>query len=210
MEARSDARTARPRERGFTLVEALVALVVLAVGLLAIAKMSITYVRANSYSHLLSEATVAAQEKMEQMRSYASSERGDRFSVFDFDYLISTNPTFTSVEDPPGSGIPKTVPGLLSGSNGGSPVTTTGGTVYEVLYDDGNHGDGAAGDGVYGATDTVTIEGTGFTIARTWTVEPIPINGQTNFARVTVECSWTDRFGQTRTVHLESLVHRRQ
>lgn len=207
MGARSDVRTVGRGDEGFTLVETLVALVILAIGLLAVAKMSITYVRANSYSHLLSAATVAAQEKMEQLRSYATSERGDRFSVFDFDYLISTNPAFTSVDD---GGTLKTVAGLLSGSNGGTKLVTTNGAVYEVLYDDGAHGDGAAGDGVYGATDTVAVEGTGFAIDRVWTVEPIPLSGQTNFARIAVECSWTDRFGTTRSVRLESLVHRRQ
>lgn len=206
--------------RGFTLVETLVALVVLAVGLLALAAMNTTYVRANTASHEMSAATVLAEEKMEQLRGRATSERTDRFSAFDFDYLTSTDPCFSSVEDPPGSGTLVDVHGMLSGGSTvggctGAPVTTSGGTVYDVLYDDGNHGDGAAGDGVYGSTDSVPLSGLGgsFAVEREWTVEPLDVDSPTDdefdFARLAVRVAWTDR-GQTREVNLQSLVYRRQ
>ncbi len=200
------------RNRGFTLVELLVALVILAVGLLAVARMSLTYVRANTFSHVTSAASVLAQEKMEELRAYASGEQGGRFSVFNFDYLVSTDAAYTSIEDPPGSGTPLVVPGLLAGATA-SAVTTSGGTTYEVLYDDGNHGDGAAGDGVYGLSETVALEGTPFSVTRTWTVEPIdvdsPPDGQADYARLAVETSWTDRLGTQHTIRLESVVYRR-
>ncbi len=200
------------RSRGFTLVELLVALVILSVGLLAVARMSITYVKANTFSHVMSAATVFAQEKMEQLRSYATGDQGGRFSVFNFDYLVSTDAEYTSIEDPPGSGIPLVIPGLLAGATA-SPVTTSGGITYEVMYDDGSHSDGAAGDGVYGLSETVALEGTPFSITRTWTVEPIdvdsPPDGVPDYARLAVETQWTDRFGNSHTVRLESVVYRR-
>ncbi|GAB4259441.1 MAG: hypothetical protein Kow0092_07690 [Deferrisomatales bacterium] len=202
--------------RGFTLVETLVALVVLAVGLLALTKMSVTYVRANGFSHQLSEATVLAHEKMEQLRSYATSERADKYSVFDFDYLTSTAAVFASVEDPPDSGTLVQVPGLLAGGSA-TAVTTTGGTTYEVLYDDGAHGDAGADDGVWGNTESVAIPGqSGVTMTRTWTVEPLdtlPVgspDGVYDYARLTVLTRWTDRSGRSRQVYLQSVVHRRQ
>ena len=200
------------RCRGFTLVELLVALVILAVGLLAVARMSLTYVKANTFSHVVSAATVLAQEKMEELRSYATGEMGGRFSVFNFDYLVSTEAEYTSIEDPPGSGTPLVIPGLLAGASA-SPVTASSGVTYEVLYDDGNHGDGAAGDGVYGLTETVPVKGTPFSVTRVYTVEPIdvdsPPDGQADYARLAVETTWTDRFGNDHTVRLESVVYRR-
>lgn len=208
--------------RGFTLVETLVAIAVLSIGLLAVGVMSITYVRANTHAHTMSEAVVLASAKMEQLRSYATSERADSFSPFDFDYLTSTDPCLTTVIDPPGSGTSVQVPGLLSGGVTGpcgvtgAPVTLTGGNVYEALYDDGSHGDQTAADGVFTYTDTVDFSGigAGFTISRTWTVEPLALDvdgdGRGDYARLRVEASWADRSGQPRTVALESLAFRRQ
>ncbi|MEW6487409.1 MAG: prepilin-type N-terminal cleavage/methylation domain-containing protein [Thermodesulfobacteriota bacterium] len=202
--------------KGFTLVEVLVALAVLSVGLLAVAAMSISFVRANTHTHAMSEAVVLAAAKMEQLRSYATSERADTFSPFDFDYLTSTDPALTTVIDPPGSANQVTVSGLLSGT-AGTPVVLTGGNNYEVLYDDGtNGGDETAGDGIYTGSDVVDYSGTGagFTVSRRWMVEPLPIDvngdGRGDFARLRTEASWVDRSGGTRTVGMESLVFRRQ
>lgn len=222
--------------RGFTLVETLVAMVVLGVGLLAIAKMSMYYIRSNVAAHTISEAAVLAQEKMEQLRSYATSERADNFSVFDFNYLTSTDPCFTTVADPPvgyaGSTV-KNVPGLLSGGVAGTgtctgvtgaPLATTMGTTYEVMYDTGaalvtnpNYGDDTAGDGVWTGADRIyldtvsTTAGTGFFVTRRWMVEPmVAANGRTSFARLAVESYWTDQFGAEHDIRIESLVHMRQ
>jgi len=208
--------------RGFTLIETLVALVILSVGLLAVATMSFTYVRANAHSHQMSEAVVLGQAKMEQLRGYANSERSDNFSVFDFDYLTSTDPCLTTVEDPPGSAAFAQIPGLLSGGIvgacgfTGANVPMTGGNVYEVLFDDGTNGDVTGGDGVFTATDTVDYTGTGagFTVNRLWTVQPLAIDvdgdGRGDYALLHVESSWADRSGGTRTIRLDSLVFRRQ
>jgi prepilin-type N-terminal cleavage/methylation domain-containing protein len=208
--------------RGFTLIETLVALAILSIGLLAIATMSFTYVNANTQSHHMSEAVVLAESKMEQLRGYANSERSDNFSVFDFDYLTSTDPCLTTAEDPPGSGTFIQLPGLLSGGVTGAcgftgaNVTTTGGNVYEVLFDDGTNGDDTAGDGIFTGSDIRDFSGnaTGFTVSRLWTVEPLAIDvdgdGRGDYARLHVEASWLDRAGGTRTVRLDSLVFRRQ
>jgi prepilin-type N-terminal cleavage/methylation domain-containing protein len=194
--------------RGFTLVEALVAMVVLAVGLLAMAGMSITSVQANAYTQQLDAATAVARERMELLQSYSRPERADGFSVFDFDYLVNTGTNFASIEDPPGSGSPLVIHGLLSGSSGGTDVTSTGGKIFEVMYDDGSNGDQTAGDGVYTDADTVQTSATaaGYTVTRVWTVAQL----NDDFAAVTVQASWTGRFGQTRTVNLASVVNRRQ
>jgi prepilin-type N-terminal cleavage/methylation domain-containing protein len=210
------------RSRGFTLVEVLVGLVVLAVGLLALAKLSVVQVRAGTFGRLYGFATMMAQSKMEELRRDSSPNQPGTFSVYDFSYLVSTAANYTSVADPPSSTTLVTVPGLLSGSSSpaGAPVTTTGGTTYEVLYDDGTHGDASAGDGVYtcsdtlyAATGTTTAPAsgpTGPTVNRVWTVQPITLKSRIDFAKLTVTTTWTDKFNVDHTTHFESMAHRRQ
>lgn len=53
---------------GFTLVEVLVALVITAIGLLALAAMQLTTLRNNSGSYLRSQAAVAAADLVDRMR----------------------------------------------------------------------------------------------------------------------------------------------
>lgn len=215
-------------KRGFTLIEVLVALVVMAIGLLALARLNVVYLRATDQAHQISEGVLLAQDKMEDLRKYAIADQPGNYSVFDFDYLTSTTAVFTSVADPPGSGTSKPVAGLLAGAAapGAALTPTTGGTVYEVLYDDGasSHGDATAGDKVYSNSDTVDTRsqakgaagaGTGALIRRVWSVEPITlqtVSGQpvVDYARLTVEAEWVDKQDQPHRVHLESLAHRRQ
>ena len=187
-------------DRGFTLVETLVAMVVLAIGLLAVSQMTITYVRANTFNHEASEATLLAEEKMEQLRRWGTTDQPGNFQVFGFNYFISTDTTYTTLADG------TVVDGLLSGGSGGAAATNSAGTTYEVLTPSGA---GTFGSGLqYVGSDTVPLS-TGATVARTWSVEPITLRGRTDFARTTVTATWTGRAGQVRDIRLESLFNRR-
>ena len=62
---------ASARDAGFTLIEVLVGLVILAIGLLAIAGMQITSVKGNFFSSNLTQASVLAQDRLELLRSFA-------------------------------------------------------------------------------------------------------------------------------------------
>jgi type IV pilus assembly protein PilV len=58
-------------KKGFSLIEVLVGLVLLAIGLLAIAGMQITSVRGNFFSSNITQASILAQDRMETLRNLA-------------------------------------------------------------------------------------------------------------------------------------------
>lgn len=59
----------RPDQRGFTLVEALVALVILSIGLLGVAKLVMSAMRADDSAYMRGQATQLAYELLDEMRS---------------------------------------------------------------------------------------------------------------------------------------------
>jgi prepilin-type N-terminal cleavage/methylation domain-containing protein len=66
-------RTGSP-ERGSTLIEMLIALIVLAIGILAVAQMFPSGARAQVQDHLLTGASNFAQEKIEELSTFAWSD----------------------------------------------------------------------------------------------------------------------------------------
>jgi type IV pilus assembly protein PilV len=56
-------------KKGFSLIEVLVGLVLLAIGLLAIAGMQITSVRGNFFSGNMTQASILAQDRLEILRN---------------------------------------------------------------------------------------------------------------------------------------------
>lgn len=63
-------------ENGFTLIEVMIAMVILAIGLLGVAKMSLTAIQGNSSARGFSEATVFGQNKMEDLISLDYTDPG--------------------------------------------------------------------------------------------------------------------------------------
>ncbi len=55
--------------KGFTLVEVLIGLIILAIGLLAIAGMQIVAVRGNFFSHYLTQASYVGQDRLELLNT---------------------------------------------------------------------------------------------------------------------------------------------
>lgn len=77
----------QPRQHGFTLIEALVSLLVLAFGMLAIASFQVTLSRSSDVAKQRTEATRLAQEKLEQLRTFPT------LTVYGNQMVSSTNLT---------------------------------------------------------------------------------------------------------------------
>ena len=91
----------KPMNKGFTLIELMIAIVILSVGLLGMATLTGSIVRNNKFSNDLSTATTLAQDKMEDIRAngYASAVSetktacaGD-FSAYQREVTVSTPST---------------------------------------------------------------------------------------------------------------------
>lgn len=57
--------------KGFTLIEILIALVILSVGLLAITSISLTVMKGNSFADKMTMATTLAQDRLEEIKNTA-------------------------------------------------------------------------------------------------------------------------------------------
>lgn len=92
-------------KKGFTLIEVLVGMIILAIGLLAIAGMQITSVRGNFFSSNMTQASILAQDRLETLRNLAFSDaaltqgtHNDGVipgTIFTRDYTVSVVPGTT-------------------------------------------------------------------------------------------------------------------
>ncbi len=64
------------QQSGFTLLEILVAMIVLSVGLLGIAGLTVSIIQGNAYSKNVSTATVIAEARLEDMRRAGYANTG--------------------------------------------------------------------------------------------------------------------------------------
>jgi type IV pilus modification protein PilV len=89
-------RTSPRQSRGFTLIEALVALIVVAFGMLAMAGMQLTLSRNADLARQRGEATRLAEEMIEQLRAFNSIATGTGLIAWDSLASGTDQPTTTS------------------------------------------------------------------------------------------------------------------
>ncbi len=70
-----------PRARGFTLIEVLVAILVMSVGLLGVAALQLTSLRANHSSSLRSQATLLAYDIVDRMRANQTAATAGGYDI---------------------------------------------------------------------------------------------------------------------------------
>jgi len=91
---------------GFTLMEVLVAMLILSVGLLGMAALITGIINSNKLSNRISTATVLAQDKMEDIKriGYSGTPASDTTTTEDYNtitnYALYKRATFTEVANP--------------------------------------------------------------------------------------------------------------
>jgi type IV pilus assembly protein PilV len=122
-------------QQGFTLIEVMIALVILAAGLLALMTMQIVSIKSNAFSSEMTYASMLAQSRLEQIRNmpYASITPGvvtDTVPARDATKGMAYNVKTQVVDNTPATDM-KTVTltidwwGSPAGSSGGSTVQFT-------------------------------------------------------------------------------------
>ena len=93
------------REWGFTLVEVMISLVILSVGSLGLAPLTLSIIKANSLSNQMTRATILAEDKMEELKrlSYTHVQytqlRDTDSSTTDVTIDITANPSLFTNPD---------------------------------------------------------------------------------------------------------------
>lgn len=70
-------------EKGFTIIEVLIGLIILAFGLLAIAGMQVTSIKGNFFSRNMTEASILAQDRLEVLKNLDWSHSDLSFGTHD-------------------------------------------------------------------------------------------------------------------------------
>lgn len=85
-------KTIRPMQDGFTLLEVLIALVVLSIGLLGVSKIQALGLRASTDSNLRTEATFMANDMIERMRANRPSADSGYYAGIGYGAIDCTKP----------------------------------------------------------------------------------------------------------------------
>jgi len=78
---RASQNTQNMKQRGFTLIEALITAIVMAVGLLGLAGLQIAGMKSNHSAYLRSQATIASYDLIDRMRANPAAYVGRRFDT---------------------------------------------------------------------------------------------------------------------------------
>jgi type IV pilus assembly protein PilV len=109
-------------EKGLTLLEVLVAMVVLSLGLLALAKMQITAIQVNAISGRLSQGTAIAQDKVEQLMALPYADANLEVTTHTETRPAGYTITWQVAQDALAVGV-KTINLTVTWSNRGRPKT---------------------------------------------------------------------------------------
>lgn len=175
-------------QAGFTLIEVLIAIAILSFGMLGIAAMQITGVRANQGSYFRSQATFIASDMAERMYANRAATRAGNYDAFDSNTGCGTAPTRCSV-----SYIDTGVPTAAACTDGTAAATMAAFDRFYTScgYPDGSNRLGGVRDMLpTGRIQVDCVDPTGGVIACV-TDAPAPPNPAVTLRRIRV--SWDER-----------------
>ncbi len=108
------AMAGRKLQRGFTLLEVLVSILILSVGLLGMAGLQLMSLKQNSTSYVRSQASLLADDIMDRMRANRTSAEGNNYNIA----LGDSAPSGSSLADVDVSGWLGTVGSTMPGGDG--------------------------------------------------------------------------------------------
>ena len=96
----------KEKDKGFTLIEVLIAIVILSVGLLGMAALTVGIINGNKFSNDLTTATTLAQDKMEDVRrvGYSSVAAETKapcsspYAAYDREVLVTNDSPATNMK----------------------------------------------------------------------------------------------------------------
>ena len=116
-------------QQGFTLLEVLIAIVILSLGLLGLSAMTISTIRGLAFSEDMTTATNLAQEKMEALKGAGYTGVSDGISIEDYDTIAGFNQFKRQVQIIADQPLANTKTAIVSVSwkrlNGGQPHQVT-------------------------------------------------------------------------------------
>jgi type IV pilus assembly protein PilV len=105
-------------ETGFTLLEVIIAISLLAVGMLAVASMQVSAITGNAHANRITEATTLAQDKLEELMALPYTDADlSQGQHDDTDPPTPYNRTWSVTDDPAGVTNTKRITVTVSGGN---------------------------------------------------------------------------------------------
>ncbi len=165
-------------QKGLTLIEVLVALTILAIGLLGVALMQVMSITGNTYSREMAVATELAQDMLEKLQAST--------------YTATVEDSALAGSVSPGTDHPT----AIDMGNGLTP-----GVFNPTPVDDCDHPGNIVDErGLWPAVATTPGP---LLYTRTWNVTNDGLGANTNMKTITVIVCWHDRTGDDHTVTLE-------